>query len=152
MIQARMRADASWSDVCILNLSSRGLLVRAPDAPSRGSYLEIRRGPYVIVARVVWSNADRFGARTQEVIPADGLIHQPDRDLPKMLPDGQFVERRATARSTRQKHEDSRWQSRSMEFAAIALLGAVGAMLSQGAMEELLARPLATVETALGRS
>lgn len=147
-----MRAGASWSDACILNLSSRGMLVRASEAPSRGSYLEICRGSYVIVARVVWSNTDRFGVRTQDVIPADGLIHHPDRDVPGVPVDGGRVDRRSARRSADQRHETSRRRGRAMEFVAFALLGAVGALAGLGAVEELLARPLAAVETALGRS
>lgn len=46
MIKARMRVGPSWSDALILNLSSKGLMVRSDRPPSRGSYLEIRRGPY----------------------------------------------------------------------------------------------------------
>ena len=151
MIPARMRVGAAWSDACILNLSSRGMLLRAQGAPSRGSYLEIRRGAYVIVARVVWTNADRFGVWTQDVVPADGLINHPDRTAAKPEP-GDFVDRRAAPRPASERHETSRRRARAMEFGAFALLGAIGATMALGAVEQLLARPLAAVETALGRS
>ena len=58
---------ARWGDVCILNLSKRGMLVQAPEAPERGTYLEVRRGSKEIVARVVWSAGNRFGAYGMEV-------------------------------------------------------------------------------------
>jgi hypothetical protein len=147
MIKARMRAGASWSDACILNMSSRGMLVHAPSAPSRGSYLEIRRGSYVIVARVVWANDNRFGVRTQEIVPADDLIRNPDAEAQASnSPSSGFVERRAVPR---QKHEASRWRARAIEFGTFALLGGIAATMILGAMGELLARPLALVETAL---
>lgn len=150
MIAARMRSGASWSDACILNLSSRGMLVKAPVPPSRGSYLEIRRGSHVIVARVVWANADRFGVLTQDPVPAEGLIHHPDGTKPgAQVGEAAFVERRAATRPQAGKFEASRWRARAWEFGAISLLGAVGAIAALGAVSELLARPLAVVETAL---
>jgi hypothetical protein len=153
MIKARMRSGASWSDACILNLSSRGMLVKAPVSPTRGSYLEIRRGAYVIVARVVWSDADRFGVQTQDPVPAEGLINHPDRPA-AVVQKGQagFVERRTAARPRAEQHEASRRRASAWEFGAIALLGAVGAIAALGAVGELLARPLAMVETALKKS
>lgn len=55
MIKARMRTGVSWHDVCILNLSAHGVGLQAAEPPARGTYVEIRRGPHVIVARVAWS-------------------------------------------------------------------------------------------------
>jgi hypothetical protein len=153
MIQARMRAGASWSDACILNVSSRGMLVKSSNMPQRGSYLEIRRGAYVIVARVVWANAGRFGVQTQDLVPTDGLINYPDRPATAARPgDGSFVERRTAARPSATRHEASRWRARASEFFVFALLGAAGATAALGAVDELLAKPLAVVETALKRS
>lgn len=149
MIKARLRAGATWSDACILNMSSRGMLVHAPTTPSRGSYLEIRRGGYVIVACVVWANDNRFGVRTQDAVPADDLIRNPDGAVQSPSRDATgFVERRATLRQT---HEASRWRARAFEFGTFALMGGIAAMLMLGAMGELLARPLALVETALSK-
>lgn len=127
------------------------MLLRSAGAPSRGSYLEIRRGSYVIVARVVWANADRFGVWTQDAIPADGLIKHPDRNAAAKPEADSFVDRRAAPRPTSERHETSRSRARAMEFGAFALLGAVGATMALGAVEELLARPLAAVETALSK-
>ena len=49
MIRARMRSGVSWHDVCILNLSRRGLGIQAAEPPQRGAYVEIRRGKHVIL-------------------------------------------------------------------------------------------------------
>lgn len=149
MIPARMRSGAAWSDACILDLSSRGMLVKAPVAPSRGSYLEIRRGSCVIVARVVWANADRFGVHTQDRVPADGLINHPDRPATAKPDETGFVERRTAARASVARHEASRWRGRAWEFCAFVLLGAAGATIALGAVDDLLAKPLARVESAL---
>ena len=150
LIKARVRSGASWSDACILNLSSRGMMVTAPVAPSRGSYLEIRRGPYVIVARVVWADADRFGVRTQDVVAADGLINHPDRQAVAANSDGNgVIERRAAPRPSNVKFEVSRWRARAMELWTLALLGVIGAALAVEVINGLFAGPMAVVESAL---
>ncbi len=61
-----MRVGASWSDTAILDLSSKGLLLHSPNAPPRGSYVEVRRGQHVIIARVVWTCGGHVGLRSQD--------------------------------------------------------------------------------------
>lgn len=150
MIKARMRAGAAWNDALILNLSSRGMLVRADQSPNRGSYLEIRRGHHVIVARVVWSGPGRFGVHTQDPVPTDSLVCDPDGSAVP-LPSGTagFQERRAASRPVEVRHEASRQRARAGEFATIALACAVAALLIGGAVVEVVATPLGQVRTAL---
>lgn len=150
MIKARMRAAASWSDALILNMSSRGLLVRTDRSPGRGSYLEICRGPHVIVARVVWSSGDRFGAQTQDPIPTDDLIRDPDRAVAPARGVGTgFQERRAVARPAAVSHESSRQKARIAEFAVIALACGLGAIFIGSAVAEVVAKPLGAAGAAL---
>ena len=150
MIQARMRSGALWSDALILNMSSRGLLVRSDHPPNRGSYLEIRRGGYVMVARVVWSNAGRFGVQTQDVVPAERLISDPDgAALPASSSAINQMERRAAPRAAQVRHDSSRQKARAIEFAAISLTCAFVAIPIGIAMIEVLAKPLRAAQTAL---
>lgn len=150
MIQARMRDGARWTDALILNMSSRGLLVRSDQSPDRGSYLEIRRGPYVIVARVVWSNAGRFGVQTQDLVPPERLMTDPNAQVaPAPSPPPGGHERRAAPRPVENRHEASRQRARAVEFAAISLVGALVAVLVGSAMAEVVAKPLHAAQTAL---
>lgn len=150
MIQARVRVGASWNDACILNLSSRGMLVRAPQAPNRGSYLEIRRGNQVIVARVVWSNADRFGVYTQDPVPAADLIcGTSSTGIAKPSVVGGFAERRSAPRPPVLTSERSRWRARAIEFSTLGFLGGIAAVLLLGAVSDSFGRPLMAVEQAL---
>jgi hypothetical protein len=56
LVKARMRNGNAWSDVCLVNLSSRGAGLQCATPPSAGSYVEIKRGSnVVIVAR--WPGA-----------------------------------------------------------------------------------------------
>jgi hypothetical protein len=150
MIKARVRAGESWNDALILNMSTRGLLVRSDRPASRGSYLEIRRGPYVIVARVVWSSADRFGVQTQDPVPAAALIRDPDGARATAVPaETKPVERRSVPRLAEVSHETSRQKARIAEFAAIALACCLVALLIGNALFEVVARPLRAAEHSL---
>jgi len=69
MISSRLRCGIQWRDAVIVNVSSRGVGLSAGSPPDPGSYVEIRRGAYLIVARVIWVNGVRFGVRTQDCVP-----------------------------------------------------------------------------------
>ena len=151
MIKARMRAGTSWSDALILNLSSKGMLVRSDSSPGRGSYLEIRRGAHVIVARVIWANSGRFGVQTQDPVPAESLIRDPDgASAPQKAASTPFQERRAASRPPAVRHERSRQRARLAEFAAIALACGFVAVLMASQVAEVVAKPLDAARTALG--
>jgi hypothetical protein len=150
MIGARMRAGASWSEAFILNMSSKGLLVRSDQSPSRGSYLEICRGHHVIVARVVWSGSGRFGVQTQDPVPAASLIRNPDALAPAKPSAANLEDRREASRPPPQvRHEGSRQKARVAEFMAVALLCGLAALLIAGTLGNFMAAPLDAVQAAL---
>ena len=152
MIKARMRVGATWRDACILDLSSRGMMIQASDPPPGGSYLELRRGRHVIVARVVWSHGPRAGLRSQDPLPTDAIIAEPDHSAGPPLVTG--VERRAEPLARGRpmpQHEQSRWQSRAWEFASLVLVGGVLATFAFDAVASALERPMTAVEGALGK-
>ena len=69
LARARMRNGTAWSDVCLVNLSSRGAGLQCATPPIPGSYVELRRGNnVVIIGRVAWRHGHRFGIRTQDLI------------------------------------------------------------------------------------
>ena len=142
-----MRVGASWADACILNQSSRGMLVQSGAAPQRGNYLEIRRGRHVVVARVIWSCDERFGVETQEPVSAEELIREADNGSidTRLAPD----ERRAAPRLLRERREASRQHGRAFEFGSLALFGIASAFLIFATVDEFLGRPLSALEAAL---
>jgi hypothetical protein len=149
MLRARLRAAAGWSDACILNVSSRGLMINAAGAasPQKGSTIEIWHGGHVIVAEVMWRKGTRAGLRSDQRVPVEEIMAL--SNAPSLqLTAGQWpqVERRKQPRS----HDDSRLRSRAIEFTGVAvvvlcLAGGVLAMVQQA-----LARPMAHVAAALG--
>ena len=63
-----------WSDACILNVSSRGLMINAPAAAAaQGHTIELWHGDRVIVATVVWRRP-RAGLQTEDRVPVDDIL------------------------------------------------------------------------------
>src|SRR5512141_1251257 len=79
MLKARLRIGAAWRDACILDLSTRGLMIQANEPLRGGSYIEIRRGQHVIIARVMWTRDRRCGLLTQDPLSTEAIIAEPDR-------------------------------------------------------------------------
>ena len=152
MIHARMRIGASWNEVCILNISPRGLAMQAAAAPPRGTYLEIRRGGHEIMACVMWASHHRFGVRTQDALMIDDIIHHPDRPVAAPADDAAsqaLAVRSVSRRKVAERLEHSRMLSRAMEFAVIGAFAAGAAAVTYAAVAEVLARPLAEASAAL---
>jgi hypothetical protein len=152
MLAARLRHGDAWSDANILNLSSRGLLLHASSPPTRGTYVEIRRGSHIIVGRVVWAEADRFGVRAQDALAINSLVSngspigQAAND-----PGTASVERRAQPRSDaiEWRYARSGNRSRAFQFFFIAGLGFILAACAYEAVREALLQPLSIASTQL---
>lgn len=157
LIDARMHMGATWRDVKVLNISSRGLLLRASSAPPRGSYTEIRRGLHVIQARVVWTDGERFGVTTQDRLTIDDLI----RNRPPGS--GENWQRQSSGGA-----RDTQWSgaiilrdaglaysksiSRLLQFACIGLFGASAAVAGAAWVGQTLRQPLSTISDAVNHT
>ena len=152
-IPVRMRAGSGWADTCMLDVSSRGLSLQGDVAPPQGSYIEVRRGSHVIVARVVWTADRRFGACTQDPIAVEALVGGKEapgvRTIKAAAPAA--AERRAAPRAltSAELHNKSRMAGRSLEFAFLLVAIASSAVLGEDVLREWFARPIAAVSAAL---
>ena len=143
-----MRVGAAWRDACILDMSSRGLMIQANEPLAGGSYIEVRRGRHVIVARVMWSDSRRCGLRTQDPLPTDAIIAEPEQCAgPPLLP--QQERRLHRSAPPPSEHERSRWRARAFEFAMVVTIGGACGTIAYGAVRDALSRPLGAVELAL---
>ena len=151
LIRVRMQAGAGWSDACVLNLSPRGLGLQGPSAPQIGSYVELRRGRHVIIGRIVWAKYHRFGVRTQDRVPMESLIREPEVLCDDMAPppDAPVFDRRVAMRAAAVRHDDSRIFARGFEFISIAMLGVAAALLASSGVSKAVAGPLSQISTAL---
>ena len=149
VLPTRLRLGAAWSDACILNISSRGLMIRAARPIPQGSLVELRRGSHVIVARVVWRDGAKAGLQSDDKLPVDDILTLSQAGAIQVTagPRPAGVERRTQPRG----HDHSRLRSRALEFASVTLIAASlvgGAVLM---VEQAFSRPLASVQAALGR-
>jgi hypothetical protein len=148
LVRARVRSGSDWGDACILNISSRGMLIHSARPVTEGSIVEILRGDQLIIARVMWSEAGRSGIRSDERLPVEDILSlEHSRSLQLIASNGVFHDRRREGRGLAR---ESRLHGRAIEFVAF---GAIAASLAFGlwAMaERALSGPLAKVSTALG--
>jgi hypothetical protein len=148
VLPARVRNGAHWDDACILNVSSRGLMIHSARAGAEGSLVELRRGDHVIIARIVWREGARAGLQSDDRVPIEEIVSLDGaRSLQLVASKGDLIERR---RYCRRSGDEFRLRGRLMEFAAvviivIALAGGIWSIAKQA-----LARPLAEVSAALG--
>ena len=150
LIRARMRLTATWLDVCILNISSRGMQLQSARPPARGAYVEIRRGPHVIIGCVAWAKHHRFGVRAQDVLFVEAIVAEPGEAEAQRGSVPYVPADRRTALRRPKSADRSRMIGRVMEFACFGCLAAAGATVLYGAAHEALATPLASVSDALG--
>ena len=147
LIPARMKQGMNWTDVCIHNVSPHGLLLRGRLPPSPGSYVEFRRGCHIIIARVIWVNEQDFGAKTQDVLPIDQIIREPNREASPAIgnSDVNRVERRGLphTRSVVRSHEASRRRSSAIQFCFMIVVGGSFAAAVGAAVWDALTGPLA---------
>jgi hypothetical protein len=148
LIRGKMRAGGPQTEICIRDLSSRGLMAQAHAAPARGAYVEIIVADQPIVGRVVWAKDRRFGIRTNDPLNVLALIHRipaaPSRALPSSRP------RRTVPAAARQGASSSRALGNIMQFALIAAFAvALGAALVN-ATYQVISSPFENVSVHLG--
>ena len=149
VLPARLRSGVQWSDTCILNISSRGLMIHSGRAAPKGSLVELRRGEHVIVARVVWRDGARVGLRSDERVPVEEIMSLSRcQSLQLVATDGARVERRKKARSP---HKDARLQGRALEFLGVGVIALSLALGVWAMAQQAFAVPLGQIEEALGR-
>lgn len=111
---------------------------------ARGTEVELRRGHYVIVARVVWRDGGRAGLRAEDRVPIEDIV---------TLGQSPALQLTATAGERRKQprpEDRSRFQGRAIEFAGVLVVavGLAGAGFTM--VEAAFARPLAVVAAAFG--
>jgi hypothetical protein len=142
VLTARLRSGSSWTDACILNMSSRGLLIHSGRSVAPGSQVELWRGNQVIHARVVWRDGARAGLQTHDRVPMDEIMSLAQAPALQLT----ASERRSPATT----HARSRERARAYQFGGTVVIGLICAGAAFGMIQQALARPLALVTAALG--
>jgi hypothetical protein len=148
VLPARLRTGRQWSDTCILNISSRGLMIHSGRPLSQGNSVELRRGEHVIVARVVWRDGARVGLHSDERLPVEEILSfSAAQTLRLVAADGAVIERR---KQPRPASDAARLRGRTLQFAGTVVIAASLAISVWIMAERAFARPLGLVVNALG--
>ena len=115
----RLRGDWREQDVCIVDVSSRGLAATAEHPPQRGDFVELVVGDNTLVGHVRWSSTRRFGIALQDRISVISLLSG-DREGIKLK------QRHAVEKKQARAAVGGQTQSHKLEFLIIcgaAILG-----------------------------
>ncbi len=141
-----MHTSSGWSDACILNVSSRGLLIHANQSFAEGTSIELRHRDYVIIAQVVWRSGPRAGLHAESGVPVDEILMLSQSPALQLTAGGQGeAERRKQPRS----HEDNRLLGRMIEFASVAIIAVVLSLGVFSLVVQALGGPMARIRVAL---
>ena len=147
MVPARLRNGGKWSDACILNISSRGLIIRSGRTAPEGSIVELHRGDHLITARVVWRDGPRAGLQTEERLPVEEILSEgQSAHLQLIASDGALVERRKFRDPS---GGDSRMVGQMLEFAGLIAIVAGLASCLYALAQHTLGAPIASAAQAL---
>ena len=147
VLPARLRTGVDWSDACILNISSRGLLIQSARSALPGSLVEVRRGEHVILARVMWREGSRLGIKADDRVPVEEIMSMgAAKSLQLVASEGLLIDRR---KRPRQIPDGARSQGRAIEFAAAIGAASIFAGCVWGLAQQALSKPLASVQAAL---
>ena len=116
---ARLRGNWREQDVCIVDVSSRGLAATVEHPPQRGDFVELVVGDNTLVGQVKWSSTRRFGVALQDRISVVSLLSGDS--------DGITLRQRETVRKKQARAAvGAQTQSHNLEFLIIcgaAILG-----------------------------
>ena len=146
MLPARLRNGVKWSDACILNISSRGLMIYAKCFVEPGSYVELRRGGQPIVARVIWRANNRIGLCSHDRLAVEDIVRGEVVAAAVPVFSGSI---RVEPRRQPQDVERSRARARAMQFLSLLLIGTALAVAAGAIVADTLSRPAAAVQAAM---
>jgi PilZ domain len=66
MVPARLRDDLGERDVCLIDISTRGVLATTEFPPKRGEFIELQVGQNRLAGQVKWVAKHRFGMSLRE--------------------------------------------------------------------------------------
>ena len=147
LVRATMRAGGPRIDVCIRDISSRGIMAQASAPPPRGTYVDLDCAGHQIVGVVVWCRERRFGIQTRERINVAALA---GRIAPEILVPQRRGGCPSRAVARRAGADSARSLAGKMEFAVVAIFAAALVAALGITMFRALSRPLETIAAVMG--
>jgi hypothetical protein len=145
MLRARLREASGWNDICILNVSSRGLMINGP-IPVKDDEVELWHGERLIIATVVWRKGTRAGLQAAGRVDVDEILALSNSPSLRLTA-GSWpeVDRRRTPRAS----PDQRARGRALEYAGLVIIAATLAVAALGLVERAFAGPIGLVSAVL---
>jgi hypothetical protein len=140
LLRVRLRGAGAERDCCILDVSSRGLLLTTAAPPTRGDFVELIAGTHSLVGHVKWASNRRFGVILRERIDIFALINGDSGSITK-----QAVVVRLVAKSVAATADESRSLAQMMQFAIVVAGGVAAAVFLAQAVQSGLGNPLRQV-------
>lgn len=72
-VRARLRDAGGEREVCIIDISTRGLLASAEIPPKRGEFVELQVGRNRLTGQVKWTGGHRFGLSLRERVSVTAM-------------------------------------------------------------------------------
>lgn len=147
ILPARLWLDSRWTDTCILNVSTRGLMIQTAQPAQPGAIVEIRRDLHVITARVMWREGGKLGLESEGRVPVEEILSiGASKSLRLVATEGALVERR---QAPRRSAPDARHLGRTLQFVGVLVFAATLSITGIFWIRATLARPLVAAEAAL---
>lgn len=74
MVRARLRDRAGEREVCIIDVSTRGILATGARPPKRAEIIEISLGNNFLTGEVKWASERRFGIALRERVSVAAMV------------------------------------------------------------------------------
>ena len=72
-VRARLRDSHGSRDICVIDISSRGMLAVAAHPPKRGEFIELTFGTNHLTGQVAWASERRFGVSLRERVSVSAV-------------------------------------------------------------------------------
>lgn len=118
LLQVRMRVGGAFVNICLRDISSRGMLAQAESPPVRGTFVEIVHCHRSVVGQVRWASGRRFGIALRDRIVVEAFLQEPRSAKPG--PAVVAREPRLARADVRASHARSIAISARMQFVLIA--------------------------------
>jgi hypothetical protein len=137
-----MRDSLAEREICVIDISTRGLLATAARPPKRGEFIELTIGCNKLAGQVAWSSQHRFGVSLRERVSV-AAVAEGGRDKVELA--RSVGVRRQRTGMLAALHADPQALGRIGQFATFALLAAAAAWLILGFFGEAMAPVQAAV-------
>lgn len=148
LIPARIRWDGRWLPASVRNVSAHGMLLRLPNPPKTGAFVELEVGSATVTARAMWVAGQTCGLKSREQF--DLSAFGGGRTAPTLAlatPHQARVLRRAPSQLEREEH--SRKLASLFQFLTLAIVATFAAVGLGMEVYQTLSAPMDKVHAAL---